>query len=652
MTTSPLNFPANRPIDVACLGRLAVDLYAQQIGCSLEDAHTFAKYLGGSSGNMAFGTARLGLRSAMISRVGNEQNGRFLTDTLQREGCDTSQIQIDRERLTGMVLLGIKDQDTFPLLFARENCADMAIDADAISEDFLARCRSLIITGTHLSAPGVLAASRRALDLAEKHGLVRMLDIDYRPVLWGLTGRGDGETRYVASDEVSRRLQADLHRFDLIIGTEEEWMIAGGAEGDLMECLRRVRAVSQAVFVVKRGPLGCSLIEGAVPAAIDDAPTVLGERIEVLNVLGAGDAFASGLLAGLLRGKTLAESAAIANACGAIVVSRHGCAPAMPTQAELAHWFSGHRHPRPDQDPTLSHLHRVSRARPQWPALCVLAYDHRSQFDDLAREAGVPAARLRPLKKLINAVVAQVESDAGNAGRMGVLIDGRPELGAPALHDATGRGWWIGRPIELPGSRPLRFDGTDSLATELQNWPLSHTVKCLVFYHPNDTAALRAEQDAWLQQVWTATRASGHELLLEIIPPKDMLAAGDQGEAALAVVRHCYDIGLKPEWWKLGAMGRANWQALDALVNERDPWCRGAVILGLSQPLPQLVAAFAEAQAPVVKGFMIGRSVWAQPALAWLRGELDDAAFQAAVADNFRQLIAGWDASRDAAPAA
>lgn len=643
---SMLNFPSNRPLDVACLGRLAVDLYAQQIGCSLEEAGSFAKYLGGSSGNMAFGTARLGLRSAMISRVGNEHNGRFLVETLQREGCDTSQVQVDARRLTGMVLLGIKDQETFPLLFAREDCADMALDAAAISEEFLARCRCLAITGTHLSAPGVLAASRRVLEIAGRHGLVRVLDIDYRPVLWGLTGRGDGETRYVASAEVSRRLQAELGPFELIIGTEEEWLIAGGVEGDLIASLRRVRACSRAVFVVKRGPLGCSLIEGAVPDAIDQAPTVPGERVEVLNVLGAGDAFASGLLSGLLRGKSLAESAAIANACGAIVVSRHGCAPAMPTQAELAHWFSGHRHPRPDQDPELSHLHRVSRARPQWPALCVLAYDHRSQFDDLAREAGAAPARLRPLKRLINEVVAQVERDPGNAGRMGVLIDGRHDLGEAALHDATGRGWWIGRPIELPGSRPLRFDGTDSLASELLHWPQSHTVKCLVFYHPDDTPALRAEQDAWLQQVWTATRASGHELLLEVIPPKDTLAPDDRGEAVLRAIRHFYDLGLRPEWWKVGTMARENWEALDALVNERDPWCRGAVILGLSQPVEQLVQGFAQARAPVVKGFMIGRSVWAGPALQWLRNELDDAGLRDAVAANFRALIAGWDASR------
>ena len=641
-----LSFPANRPLDVACLGRLAVDLYAQQIGCSLEAASSFAKYLGGSSANIAFGTARLGLRSAMVSRVGNEQNGRFLLDTLRREGCDVSQVQVDDQRLTGMVLLGIKDQDTFPLLFARENCADMALDADAISEDFLARCRSLVITGTHLSTPTVLAASRRALEIAQRHGLVRVLDIDYRPVLWGLAAKGDGETRYVGSDTVSRHLQAQLGSFELIIGTEEEWLIAGGVSDDLMASLRCVRGHTQAVLVVKRGPLGCSVIEGDVPAALDDALTVLGERIEVLNVLGAGDAFASGLLSGLLRGKTWAESAAIANACGAIVVSRHGCAPAMPTPAELDHWFSGHRHPQPDQDPHLAHLHRVTAARPQWPELFVLAYDHRAQFEDLARQAGVDGARLPGLKQLLNAVVAGVERDPGCEGRMGVLIDGR--IGEAALHDATGRGWWLGRPIERPGSRPLRFDGTHSLATQLVHWPREQVVKCLVFYHPDDAAALRAEQDEWLQQVWEATRASGHELLLEVIPPKDMLAPGDTGEAVLRAIRHFYDIGLKPEWWKVGTMAARHWDALDALVRERDQYCRGAVILGLSQPVEQLIAGFAEARAPLVKGFMIGRTVWAGPSLAWLKGEIDDAGLQAQVAANFRRLIAGWRDSRPA----
>ena len=138
---SSLRFPGPRRFDIACLGRLAVDLYAQQVGARLEDVSSFAKYLGGSSANIAFGVARLGLRAAMISRVGDEQMGRFLVETLQREGCDTSQVQVDPDRLTGLVLLGLKDRDTFPLLFVRENCADMAVDAAAIHEDFTRRQR-------------------------------------------------------------------------------------------------------------------------------------------------------------------------------------------------------------------------------------------------------------------------------------------------------------------------------------------------------------------------------------------------------------------------------------------------------------------------------------------------------------------------------
>ena len=180
-----LKFPQGRDIDLACLGRLAVDLYAEQFGSALEDARSMAMYLGGSSANLAFGVARLGLRSAMVSRVGNEQMGRFLTQTLQANGCDTSQVQVDPQRLTALVLLGIKDRDTFPLLFVRENCADMAIDAALIDEAFIARCRALAITGTHLSTPGTRAASTRALEFSRKHGVVRVLDIDYRPVLWG-----------------------------------------------------------------------------------------------------------------------------------------------------------------------------------------------------------------------------------------------------------------------------------------------------------------------------------------------------------------------------------------------------------------------------------------------------------------------------------
>jgi 5-dehydro-2-deoxygluconokinase len=645
-----LPFPSGRRFDLACLGRLAVDLYAEQVGCPLEDATSFAKYLGGSSANIAFGAARLGLRSAMISRVGDEQMGRFLVRTLQREGCDTSQVQLDPQRLTALVLLGLRDRDTFPLLFYRENCADMAIDAAAIGEDFVADCRALMITGTHLSQPGVRAASALALAHAAKHGTVRVLDIDYRPVLWGLTGRGEGETRFVADARVTTSLQQMLPQFELLIGTEEEFRIAGGVAGDLIGSLRRVREVTKAVFVVKRGALGCSFVPGAVPARIDDALTVQGERVEVLNVLGAGDAFAAGLMTGLLRGQDFAEAARLANACGAIVVSRHGCAPAMPTPAELAHWFGGRRHPKVAADAQLAHLHRTTAPRPAWDELNVLAFDHRSQLYELTREAGVDEARLPLLKQLVLRAAERVERSRSLAGRVGILIDST--YGEQALHQATGRGWWVGRPIELPGSRPLRFEGTLSPASALAHWPREQVVKCLVYYHPDDPVDLRLEQEARLLEVWQATRESGHELLIELIPPRAATPEGSADAAVLRAVRRFYNLGFKPEWWKLAPMAGAAWAALAELIAARDPQCRGVVILGLNQPLEVLAQGFAQAAQPIVKGFMVGRTIWAAPSLRWLKGEIDDATLVDEAARNFAAMVDAWRASRKAMEAA
>jgi 5-dehydro-2-deoxygluconokinase len=575
--------------------------------------------------------------------------GRFLINALKAQGCDTSQVQIDPERLTGLVLLGLKDRDTFPLLFVRENCADMAIDAQAIDEGFIAQCRALAITGTHLSTDTTRAAAHRALTLARRHGTTTVLDIDYRPVLWGLTGRGAGENRYVADDSVTRLLQASLPLFDLLVGTEEEFFIAGGVAGDLIASLQAVRAICpDATLVVKRGALGCCVIEGEVPSDINAAPTFLGERVDVLNVLGAGDAFLSGLLASLLQGKAWDEATRVANACGAIVVSRHACSAAMPTPAELQHWFSGARNPKVDEDHELTHLHRVTAARASWDELCVMAFDHRSQFYDIARAAGASEQRIPALKQLLVRAAEQVERSHQLQGHTGVLIDGG-DYGRDALASATGRGWWVGRPVEMPGSRPLRFDGTRSIGSALVHWPSEHVVKCLLHYHPDDDFELRLDQERTVLELWEATRACGNELLLEIIVPN--ATGGDNTAQAadalvLRSVKRFYNLGVKPEWWKLAPMQEQGWRDLQSLIAQRDRHCRGAVILGLNQPLDFLAASFSKASNPIVKGFMVGRSLWADASLRWFKGDIDDDALIQEVAGNFAVLVDAWRARR------
>jgi 5-dehydro-2-deoxygluconokinase len=329
---------ASRPLDVITLGRAAVDLYGEQVGGRLEDMSSFAKYLGGCPANIAVGASRLGLKVGILTRVGDDHMGRFVREILAAEGVDVSQVKTDDARLTALVVLGIRDRETFPLIFYRENCADMALEAGDINAEYLARATALVVTGTHFSTPKVDAASRTAMNAARAAGTKIVFDIDYRPVLWGLTGRGDGETRYIRSDTVSAHLQSIVPDCDLIVGTEEEIRVAGGSD-DTMMSLRRLRALTSATIVLKRGAEGATVFEGEIPKRHSQAIDCPGFSVEVLNVLGAGDAFMAGLLSGWLRGKNWVEAGRIANACGALVVARHGCASAMPTVDELQSFF-------------------------------------------------------------------------------------------------------------------------------------------------------------------------------------------------------------------------------------------------------------------------------------------------------------------------
>ncbi|MEO8304266.1 MAG: 5-dehydro-2-deoxygluconokinase [Betaproteobacteria bacterium] len=636
------HFAAGRRFDIVCLGRFAVDFYAQQIGARLEDVTSFAKYLGGSSANTAFGCARLGLHAAMAARVGDDAMGRFLTETLVREGCDVSHVSIDPARLTACVVLGIKDRDTFPLIFYRENCADMAVTDDDVAEDFLAQSKALLITGTHFSTPHVHRVSTIALERARRNDARTVLDIDYRPVLWGLTKRGDGETRFIASDTVTAHLQAILPHFDLVIGTEEEFAIAGGST-EIIAALAAVRKVTKATLVVKRGPMGCAVIDGAIPRSLDDAFNGRGVTVEVLNVLGAGDAFSAGFLSGWLRGEDYDACCRYANACGALVVSRHGCAPAMPTRVELDHYLANTATiPRPDRDVTLTRLHRRTAPRTPRPELFIFAFDHRDPFFELARATGASESRLPALKKLFVRAVAETESARYLAGRVGLLCDDR--YGQDALNGATGRGWWIGRPVEWPGSNPLVFEHGRSIGTALTAWPVEQVVKCLVPFHPDDDVDNRLENEAQVKALYDAVQVSGHELLIEIVPPK---ALPQGAHVMVRAMKRLYNLGIYPEWWKLPPPTAAQWPAIDALIEERDPYCRGVVLLGLNAPIDALARGFTDAaHARTCRGFAVGRTIFHDPSRAWLAGETDDAGLIAGVRKNFEALIDAWTATR------
>jgi 5-dehydro-2-deoxygluconokinase len=636
---------ASDDLDLITLGRSSVDLYGEQVGGRLEDMGSFAKYIGGSPTNTAVGAARLGLAAALITRVGADHFGRFILEELVREGVDVRAVATDPKRLTALAILGIRDREQFPLLFYRQDCADMAIAAADIDPIFIASARAVLINGTHLSATNVFEASLRAASLARAAGRKVVFDIDYRPVLWGLTAPDLGENRFVADAAVTARLGQVVALCDLIVGTEEEFQILGG-EIDTVAALQAVRRATDAVLVCKRGPQGCVAFAGDVGADFAGGIARVGFDIEVFNVLGAGDAFMSGFLRGWLRDEPLSTCCDYANACGAIVVSRHGCAPAMPTWWELDAFLTGSPRPhRLREDAALEHLHWATTRRPDYPELFVLAIDHRSQFADLAAELGVDEAQIEGFKSLALAAVDRV---AGGDPAFGLLLDGR--FGARALEQAADNPYWIGRPIEVPGSRPLEFEGGANVAATLREWPLRQTVKCLVLYHPDDDAELKGRQERQLVRLFDACRKTRHEFLLEVIATPNGLV---DATTVARVMSRIYDLGIRPDWWKLEPNADpAAWRAIAGTIQGHDPMCRGVVLLGLAAQTEALAAAFRAATPfKIVKGFAVGRTIFAEPARAWLTGAIDDAQAIDALARNFAVLVDAWRTAKGAAPA-
>jgi 5-dehydro-2-deoxygluconokinase len=627
---------AEHPLDVITMGRCSVDLYGQQIGSRLEDIASFAKSVGGSPSNIAIGTARLGLKSGLITRVGDEQMGRFVLEQMAREGVSTTGIATDKQRLTALVLLAVENDKTFPLIFYRDNCADNALSVEDVSEDYILQAGALLVTGTHFAKANTDAAQRKAMAIAKAAGRKIIIDIDYRPNLWGLAGHAAGEERYIKSDKVTAHIQTILADCDLIVGTEEEVHIAGGTE-DTLEALRKIRAISKGVIVLKRGPMGCVVYPAAIPSSLDDGIVGQGFPIEVYNVLGAGDAFMSGFLRGWLKGESFETCATYANACGAFAVSRLLCSPEYLTWTELQYFLkNGSKHHALRNDEALNHIHWATTRRAQPDQILSFAIDHRKQLEDMADKLGVSRDKISPFKQLAMKAIGKV---SGGKPGFGTLLDDK--YGREAMFDAAKLGLWIGRPLEQPGSRPLEFEFTQDVGSRLVDWPITHTIKCLAFYHPDDAPELKLQQSKKLRTLYEAARKVGRELLVEIIAGKN--GPLDNHTIARAMTE-LYALGIKPDWWKLEPQASpAAWDEISNVIDAEDPLCRGIVLLGLEAPPHELEKGFkAVAGKKYVKGFAVGRTIFNEAAQEWLRGAISDDAAIAMMAEKFGALVDMW----------
>ncbi|MFN3284766.1 MAG: 5-dehydro-2-deoxygluconokinase [bacterium] len=306
----------DRAYDVLAMGRCGIDLYSNDVGVPFEEIRSFAAYVGGCPTNVSVGTRRLGLRSALLTGVGDDPVGDFVLHFLRQEGVETRFIPRKPGRRTGAVVLGIEPPDRFPLVFYRENAADLALDVDDVLRAPVEGSRVLFLTGTGLTADPSRTATLFAAERAAAAGTRVVVDLDFRGSLWP-------DVRAYGVN-----VRALVRWAEVVVGNEEELRAATGEEA-VEGAARVLLGLGPQAVVAKLGARGSAVFTrdgGRV-----DVPAF---PVEVYNVLGAGDAFASGFLYGWLRGWDWYRAARLGNACGAIVVTRHGCANFMPYEEE------------------------------------------------------------------------------------------------------------------------------------------------------------------------------------------------------------------------------------------------------------------------------------------------------------------------------
>jgi 5-dehydro-2-deoxygluconokinase len=329
----------NRLYDILHVGRATIDFYSNEVGAPFVDIKSFAAYVGGSPTNICVGARRLGLKTALLTALGADPVGDFILNFLQQEGIETRFINRKPGHRTGATVLGIEPPDKFPMVYYRENCADIQLSIDDVLAAPIAASRVLQFAGTNLSKEPSRSATLFAVELARRAGTEVVLDMDFRPDQWhdprafGVAIRSVLPLVDIAigtEDEINAAMLVDTSQMRLTHSQVSDTRVGG----DIENAIQTLISLGPKALLQKRGEAGVRIHLARANGSIEqiDAP---GFPVEIYNILGAGDAFAAGFLCGYVKGWDWYRSARLGNACGAIVVTQHGCANFMPTFAEV-----------------------------------------------------------------------------------------------------------------------------------------------------------------------------------------------------------------------------------------------------------------------------------------------------------------------------
>ena len=321
--------------DVTTYGRSSIDLYSQEVGKRFEDIPGFHAFVGGSPLNIAVGCSRLGLKASLLTAVGKDKVGDFLLNFLEKEGVITENIPVIEGARSSAVILGIEPPDRFPLVYYRDNCADSQINIDHVLKAGIEKSRLLEVSGTALNIEPTRSAAFLAAEIAAKHEVPVILDLDFRADQWhdirafGITVRAYMRNANIVLGTKEEILAAYLTDESQLSITHQQ-ISAPEIKGDINEAINGILQLGVEALIMKTGSRGA-----VVYLSDGTSHEVPGFPVQVLNILGAGDAFAAGFIYGFLKGWDWYKCCRMGNACGAHVVTQLGCANFTPYEEEI-----------------------------------------------------------------------------------------------------------------------------------------------------------------------------------------------------------------------------------------------------------------------------------------------------------------------------
>ncbi|WP_448011071.1 5-dehydro-2-deoxygluconokinase [Bacillus licheniformis] len=313
-------FNEEKEIDIVAIGRACIDLNAVEYNRPMEQTMTFSKYVGGSPANIAIGSSKLGLKTGFIGKIPDDQHGRFIETYMRNTGVDTSQMAVDKDgHKAGLAFTEILSPEECSILMYRDDVADLYLAPSEVNEDYIAKSKMLLVSGTALAKSPSREAVLKAVQLAKKHQVKVVFELDYRPYTW------------TSAEETAVYYTLVAEQSDIVIGTRDEFdVMENKSRGSNEESVQHLFAHSADLVVIKHG------VEGSYAySKSGDVFRAKAYKTKVLKTFGAGDSYASAFLYGLVSGKDIETALKYGSASASIVVSKHSSSEAMPTVAEI-----------------------------------------------------------------------------------------------------------------------------------------------------------------------------------------------------------------------------------------------------------------------------------------------------------------------------